>query len=143
MPKKISGEVVDVAERNPRRTVPEPLAEVCRKAMATAPSERHASAREMGDALRVWLDGRGERARRHQEAEALAAKGKDALAEYGRLQDEVTRAERAADEEAAKVKPWQPVSEKTLSWLRASASSRCTPTPRSPSQRRRTCSMRP
>jgi len=110
--KKMAGEVVDVRERNPRRNAPEPLADVCRKAMAAAASERYGTAREMGDALRVWLDGRGERARRHQEAETLAAKGKDALAEYTRLTKAVTDAERAADEEAAKVKPWQSVAEK-------------------------------
>jgi serine/threonine-protein kinase len=112
VPKKFSGEVVDVAGRNPRRKVPEPLAEVCRKAMATAREGRYGSAREMGDALRVWLDGRGERARRHLEAEALAAQGREALAEYLRLKEEVSRADRAADGEAARVKPWEPVSQK-------------------------------
>lgn len=112
--KKFAGEVVDVAERNPRRKAPEPLTEVCRKAMAATASERYASAREMGDALRVWLDGRGERARRHQEAEALAAQGKEALAEYTRLTEAVTQAERAADDEAGKVKPWQSVAEKDV-----------------------------
>jgi len=112
VPRKFAGEFVDVAERNPRRKVPEPLAEVCRKAMATAPQRRYGSAREMGDALRTWLDGRGERARRHQEAEALAAKGREALVEYLRLKGEVSNAERAADEEAAKVRPWQSVAEK-------------------------------
>ncbi|MDF1702630.1 MAG: serine/threonine-protein kinase, partial [Planctomycetota bacterium] len=110
--KKMAGEAVDVRERNPRRKPPEPLAEVCRKAMAAAASERYGTAREMGDALRNWLDGRGARARRHLEAEALAAQGTEAVAEDTRLSTGGTEAERRADKEAGKVKPWQSVAEK-------------------------------
>lgn len=110
--KKMSGDVVDVATRNPRRNPPESVSEVCRKAMATDPDERYATTRDMGAALRSWLDGRGERARRHREAEALAANGREALAQFERLSRDVTEAEYAVDDESTKVKAWQPVSEK-------------------------------
>ena len=104
--------VVDVATRNPKRPVPDPLAGICRQALARDREERFASAAEMREALRSWLDGRAERERRHEEAEALAAQGREAAAKYERLNAEVGDAELAAEAEAAKFKPHQPVSEK-------------------------------
>jgi len=102
----------DVATRNPRRPIPAALVDVCRKAMARAREERYASAAEMREALRAWLDGRAERERRHDEAEALAARGKEAAAKHERLETEVGQAEAAAEAEAANYEPFQPVSEK-------------------------------
>ncbi|MHC4550010.1 MAG: SUMF1/EgtB/PvdO family nonheme iron enzyme [Planctomycetota bacterium] len=107
-----AGRYPDVATRDPRRPVPEPLADICRRAMATDREERYASARELGEALRAWLDGRSERERRHKEAEKLAGQGQEAAAKYGRLHQEVDEAEKAAEAEAAKYKPHQPVPEK-------------------------------
>jgi len=106
------GDFPDVAERNDDRSVPESLAAICRKAMAKEREERFGNASEMREALRAWLDGRAERERRHEEAEKLAAQGKDAAAKYERLKGEVSEAEDAAEAETAKYKPWQPVSEK-------------------------------
>jgi serine/threonine-protein kinase len=106
------GSFPDVATRNPRRPVPATLVDVCRKAMARGREERYPSAAEMREALRAWLDGRAERERRHEEAEALAAQGKEAAAKYERLKTEVGEAEAAAEAEAANYKPFQPVSEK-------------------------------
>ena len=65
-----------------------------------------------GEELRAWLDGSAERERRHAEAERLAGEGKEAAARYRRLKGEVVQAEKAAEKEAGKFKPWQPVSEK-------------------------------
>jgi serine/threonine-protein kinase len=106
------GSFPDVATRNPRRPVPAALVEVCSKAMARAREERFASAAEMREGLRAWLDGTAERDRRHEEAEALAAQAKQAAAKYERLTAMVGKAEAAAEAEAARFKPWQPVREK-------------------------------
>ncbi|MHC4941327.1 MAG: bifunctional serine/threonine-protein kinase/formylglycine-generating enzyme family protein [Planctomycetota bacterium] len=110
--KKQAGEIPDLRTRNPRRVVPEPLASICEKALATDPADRYEGADELGRALRRWLDGRAERERRHAEAERLAAQGRQASRRYLDLRDEIKRAEEAADEEARKYKPYQPVKEK-------------------------------
>jgi serine/threonine-protein kinase len=110
--KKQTGEVPDVRTRNPRRTVPEPLALICEKALAVDPADRYAAAEELADDLRRWLDGRAERERRHQEAERLAKEGKQASERYMALRDEIAAAEAAAEAEAKKYESWQPVSEK-------------------------------
>lgn len=106
-------EFPDVATRNPRRPVPEALAATCRKAMSKDAAARHASAMEFGEELRAWLDGRAEKERRHREAEALAAQGREAMARYVAAKDAIDAAERTAVEAAATVKSWQPVAEKT------------------------------
>ncbi|MCK6458529.1 MAG: SUMF1/EgtB/PvdO family nonheme iron enzyme [Planctomycetes bacterium] len=112
IPKKSRGEVPDVAARNPRRPVPDALADVCRRAMQPEAKDRYATAGEMGRALRAWLDGRAERERRHEEAEGLAARGREAALAYERRKEEAQRAEELARAEALKFKPYQPVSEK-------------------------------
>jgi len=106
----IDGRFVDPAEC--RSGVPAPLADVCRKAMARNRDERFAGARELRDALRGWLDGRADRARRHAEAERLAAQGEHSAARHVRLMDRLGEAEEAAEAEAAKFEPYQPVTEK-------------------------------
>ncbi|MHC4339981.1 MAG: protein kinase domain-containing protein [Planctomycetota bacterium] len=107
-----AGQFPDVATRDPQRPVPETLAGICRKAMARDRTERIVSAKELGAALRAWLDGRAERERRHEEAEKLTAQGKEAAAKHKRLQVEVTEAEDAAETEAVKYMPYQSISEK-------------------------------
>jgi serine/threonine-protein kinase len=108
----IEGRFVDVAERDPTRSVPVALADICRKAMARDRAQRCAGARELRGALRAWLDGRAERERRHAEAERLAALGAAAAARYARLEGEVAVAEAAAEAEAKRVKPFEPVERK-------------------------------
>jgi serine/threonine-protein kinase len=106
------GDFPPVAERNPERTVPQPLREVSAKAMALDPDDRHETAEAFGSELRAWLDGRSEEERRHREAEALAAQGKEAAERYERLKVEVRKAEDAAEAVAKEFKSWQPVAEK-------------------------------
>jgi serine/threonine-protein kinase len=107
-----SGQYPPVRTRNAKRPVPEDLAALCDSAMARDPERRPATAREVATALRAWLDGTNERDRRHAEAEALAAKGKDAAARYHALRGEVETAEGAIEEESRRYKPWQPIAEK-------------------------------
>ncbi|MCE9637739.1 MAG: SUMF1/EgtB/PvdO family nonheme iron enzyme [Planctomycetes bacterium] len=101
-----------VETRNPRRPVHEALARICRRAMARNPADRHATAFELGAELRTFLDGRAERERRHREAEGLAAQGRAAMAAYVVSRDAIDAAELQLKEQAALVKPWQPLSEK-------------------------------
>jgi len=107
-----SASFLDVATRNPKRPVPATLVDICRKAMAGRREERQASAAEIREALCAWLDGRAERERRHEEAESLAAQGKEAAVKYERLKTDVVDAEACAEAEAQKYKPFQPVCEK-------------------------------
>ena len=106
------GEIVPVDTRNPRQKIPEALAAITRKAMAPNPEERFQTAREMAIELRVWLDGTSERERRHREAESLVALGREALDRFERTRADVANAEAAADQEAGRHLPWQPVTEK-------------------------------
>lgn len=106
------GGFLPVTERNPDRPVPDALAALCTRAMALDPEDRPPTAGALASELRAWLDGRAERERRRQEAERLIAQGKEAAERHRRLISEVAEAERAADEEAAKYKPWQSVAEK-------------------------------
>ncbi len=110
--KKQMGDIADVRTRNMRRKAPEPLAEICEKALQNDPAARHATADELAEDLRRWLDGRAEEQRRHEEAERFAAKGKQATKRYLELRGEIVHADAAAEAEAKKYKPYQPVSEK-------------------------------
>ncbi len=106
--------VQDVAERNPRRKVPPALAEATRRAMARDVADRFESAEAFADALQAWLDGSSDRTRRHEEAEALAAKGREAAQEVERLGAAIGAAQQTAEAEAAKFEPWQPLSEQAV-----------------------------
>jgi len=110
--KKQAGDLTDVRARNPRRAVPEPLAAICERALATDREGRYATADELAGDLRRWLDGRAERERRHQEAEKLAGQGREASQRYVDLRGEIAAAEAAAETEAKKYESWQPVEEK-------------------------------
>jgi serine/threonine-protein kinase len=110
------GEFPPVTGRNPRRPLPEALGDLCTRAMATDPGARPATAHDFGAELRQWLDGRAERARKHREAEALAAEGKSAILRFSSLRAQITEAERAAEAAAGDVKPWQPHEEKSASY---------------------------
>jgi serine/threonine-protein kinase len=112
LPRVRRGDFPPVRTRNPKRPVPEPLAGICERAMARSPADRPETAASLGEALRGWLDGRAENARRHREAERLAGEGRNAAARYRRLQEEVIEAKAHAEAEGAKFEPWQPVSEK-------------------------------
>jgi serine/threonine-protein kinase len=107
-----AGEFPDVATRNPRRHVPEDLADLCRWAMATQAKERPGTAGEFAGRLRGWLDGSAEAGRRHREAEELAARGREAVTRFEALKEEVAEAEKAVHAESAKVQPWEPLEQK-------------------------------
>jgi serine/threonine protein kinase len=94
LPRVQAGDFVPVTERNPKRTIPASLSELCTQSMARDPAQRPASADAFGDELRAWLDGRAERSRKHKEAEALAAKGIASLARYELLGADADAAEK-------------------------------------------------
>ncbi|MHC4469456.1 MAG: SUMF1/EgtB/PvdO family nonheme iron enzyme [Planctomycetota bacterium] len=106
------GMFVPVAERNPRRPVPEFLADLCTRAMAADPADRPETAEAFEEELRAWLDGRSEAERRHREAESLAAQGKAAANRFWEMKETLAEAEQAAEKVAKEFKPWQPVREK-------------------------------
>jgi serine/threonine-protein kinase len=106
------GQFVPVMERNPRRPVPEFLADLCTRAMATDPGDRPETAEAFEEELRAWLDGRSEAERRHREAEALAEQGKEAAKRFWATKEEVSKAEDEAKAMEKDYKPFQPVREK-------------------------------
>jgi formylglycine-generating enzyme required for sulfatase activity len=110
--KVVAGECVDVAERNPRRPVPQALVEICRAAMARDPDDRPVTVRDFGTSLRAWLDGRTEAERRHRAAEQLAAEGKRAAARFRDKKKELAAAETEAEELKGRFEPWRSVVEK-------------------------------
>jgi serine/threonine-protein kinase len=80
--------------------------------MAKDREDRFVDARELQGALRGWLDGRADRARRHAEAERLTARGATSAARHAGLREQLREAEEAAEAEAKKFKPYQSVREK-------------------------------
>ncbi len=106
------GDFPPVETRNAKRPPPAPLVAICKRAMSSDRADRPATAREVGNDLRAWLDGRAERSRKHAEAEALAVQGTDAVRHYAELTAEIDVAETAVEAESGKVKPWQPREEK-------------------------------
>ncbi len=106
------GEVPPVEKRNPRRPVPEALAELCRKAMGRETAVRPPTARAFAEGLRSWLDGTSDRDRRHRSAERLARMGKEAVAEFRALESAQKEAESRVDAESRRFRPHQPVAEK-------------------------------
>ena len=106
------GEYPPVEKRNPRRPVPEALADLSRRCMSRAMADRPASARDFAQGLREWLDGRSERDRRHRGAERLAQSGTEILARFRALEQEQTEAEAIAEVESRRFKPHQRVEEK-------------------------------
>ncbi len=106
------GEFTPVTDRNPRRPVPEALGELTMRAMALSPDDRPESAEAFEEELRAWLDGRSEADRRHREAEALAAKGKEAAARFEALKGEMREAEDRAEAMEEDFQSFQPLSEK-------------------------------
>jgi serine/threonine-protein kinase len=107
-----AGEFPPVETRNPRRPVPEALATICRRAMSFDAAARPATARAMAADLRNWLDGRAEKERRHREAEALAAEGREAMGRYVAATRSVQEAQTVLDAAETNVKAWQTLAEK-------------------------------
>ena len=106
------GEFPSVRTRNTRRPVPEDLAILCERCLTVDPAGRPASARDLGMALRKWLDGTAEKERAHEIAEKLVLQGTlGAAANYNRLKEELLAAERIAKEQAGTFLPGQGVEE--------------------------------
>ena len=112
MSRVTAGDFIDPRERNPGRAVPEPLALIAERAMATEADNRYATPREMADDLRAWLDGRAERSRRRTEATHLSTRGLEAVSEYRRLRAEILKQEARVKLETGRVKEWQALDEK-------------------------------
>jgi len=108
--KKQEGDIPDVRTRNARRAVPESLALICEKALATDPNGRYPNADGLREDLRRWLDGRAERSRKRAEAEAHAKAGREAARRFRDSANEVARREDAAEE--LDYLPYLPVAEK-------------------------------
>ncbi len=108
----LRGEFPPVRTVNPRRPVPEPLADLCDRAMERERDARPATARDLGAALRAWLDGSADRDRRRSEADALADRGRRAVESHRACREAIAAAEADVDRIAATFKPWQAMAEK-------------------------------
>jgi len=108
------GEYPPVDTRNPRRPVPEALADLCRVSMARIPADRPETARDFARNLREWLDGTSDRDRRHRRAEDLVTRGRKAMNRFRALETALAEAVSGAEGLARQFQPHQPVSEKAL-----------------------------
>ncbi|ACY18520.1 bifunctional serine/threonine-protein kinase/formylglycine-generating enzyme family protein [Haliangium ochraceum] len=96
----------------PNRQPPSELENICMRALQKEPSARQRNARELADAVQHWLEAEADRARRHQLAEEKAELGRDKLAAYVRLKDEVVALEAEAESLEKRFQSWQSVVEK-------------------------------
>ncbi len=104
----MSGPPTDPRERAPERKVPDELAEVCLKAMASKREDRFATATELAFAVEAFLEGskRREAAMRHVAAAEEAWARYEGLAE---VRTELLAREKALDEA---LDPWASLDEK-------------------------------
>ena len=75
----VEGKLIRPAERAPDRDVPPELEDLCCRALAADPADRHDSARLLFDGIEAFLEGRKEAERRAAEADRLADEGQRAL----------------------------------------------------------------
>ncbi len=106
------GKFPPILERNPRRSVPSALCEICEHAMATDPARRHASAAEFATALRAWLDGSTDRARREALAAELLARARASAATLVESRREHLAAEQQVRRLTTAFPLWAPLPEK-------------------------------
>jgi len=102
-----AGPPVDPRRRSSRR-VQDEIAEVCLRALAPAPEDRHATALELAQDVEAFLDG----SRRRELAEGWLQGGQDAWRRWLVLGDDVRAASRRLDEAAEQTPSWAPASER-------------------------------
>ncbi len=104
--------VLDVRLRDPDREVPDAIAEVCMRALATDPSDRFPDVAALGAEVRAFLEGRQ---RRHRALEAVAAA--DVLAPtVATTREQAAGLREQADALLAVVRPSDPVARKERAW---------------------------
>ena len=98
----ISGPPRDPRDRFPKLRIPDELAAICMKALATAPIDRYRTARELAAALRSFLEGR----RRRQEAAEQTDAARRAWIRHRELDLELKRLESEEVELQERFRPW-------------------------------------
>ncbi len=110
-----SKRVAETKGPNPGRVPPE-LDAICVKAMARVPADRFASARELHDAVRQFLEGASERERHSREAAGHIDRGRGLLTRCDELEAQIHELELKAAEFAGRIRPHQAPEEKRPLW---------------------------
>src|SRR5581483_9133019 len=87
-----------------------------RSCIETDPNRRPGSARFIADAIDEHLDGERARLEREQEADELARDGHDVYETFVALEAESRALMEEAEEELAKIPPWESVEKKQPIW---------------------------
>ncbi|MEK7468514.1 MAG: bifunctional serine/threonine-protein kinase/formylglycine-generating enzyme family protein [Planctomycetota bacterium] len=107
--------VAETKGPRPGSVAPE-LEAVCVKAMARYAAERHASARELYDAVRQFLEGASEHERHVHEAAGHVDRGRGLLTRCDELEAQIRELEMRSAEFSGHIKPHQPPVEKRPLW---------------------------
>ncbi len=94
--------------------LPEPLIEVCVRAMARDPASRIGHAGVLAIAVRTWLDG----AHKREEAIGLVEQARATLPEAVRLRKRAAELENRVREELTRIPAWAPEEQKYAAWDR-------------------------
>jgi serine/threonine-protein kinase len=104
------------SQRAPERKISPELDEICLKALSLDPEQRHASARELADAVDLYLEGTKEKERRLRRAQELTSQG-DVLAEnYRELRHSTPERVAEINLLRATIAPWSSPEEKQALW---------------------------
>ncbi|MCS6898575.1 MAG: SUMF1/EgtB/PvdO family nonheme iron enzyme [Myxococcales bacterium] len=104
------------SQRAPDRKISPELDEICLKALSLDPDKRHVSARELADAVDLYLEGTREKERRILRAQELTSQGDTLANNYRELRQSAP--ERAAEINLlrATIVPWSSPEEKQALW---------------------------
>ncbi len=112
----VEARVLPAATRNSARAVPRELAEIAHRALAHRPEDRFQTVRELWRAVDEYLQGALRRKRLAERARLEVERGKEAAAQYYRIQEERLLLGRRIATLQSRLKGWHPLSEKRRIW---------------------------
>jgi serine/threonine-protein kinase len=92
--------------------VPQPLVGICQRALASEPSDRFHSARDMGDAIEDWLEGTA----RREQAVGILERSDALREEIDEMLETITWLDRSSRDQLKDIPPDAPVEHKEAAW---------------------------